>query len=597
MKLLRANGDCERCCGDCPKGNCQAKFKRTCGGGKEGRGCGSNHLGHELYCKNAKLCFSTQFETVLRTEDEGDIGVLLQVMKIPSISPSKSHETVLWDTACTGMFVRHSHAKEMEFPFEERKLRVVTLGGRVEEIDGVIYHCSIKDQNGKIYKFFAHGLDTVTGHLGDPLSKDTMKKLFPDIIGAHTMTGASSVDYMIGLGKASWQPQRLQKALGGGDFWLWGNEFGTCVGGSHPLVNSFTTRSDTLYTVMKTLVHQDAFYDSLRIPTCNALSVKVSNAECNDFFNLERLGTSVEPRCGACRCGKCPIPGSRFSFREESELKMISDNLTYDEDRGCWVAKYPFMFPRELLKGDREIAFKSMLSVEKMLHRKGDWSKVYQSQIEDMLQRGVVRVVSNQDMERFQGHVNYLPHLAALNPKSESTPVRICFDASRPQGGGPSLNQVLAKGPDRYLNNLAGVIVNFRSGRVAAKGDVRKMYNCVQLSEEDAYLQCFLWRDLDASQEPKIYQVVVNNIGVKPAGAIAALALQKSSDLHADSFPVTSRQLKEKSYVDDVGLTAEDSSMLKQRTSEADIILKHANMAVKKWIYSGDVMNKFVEVG
>ena len=95
-------------------------------------------------------------------------------------------------------------------------------------------------------------------------------------------------------------------------------------------------------------------------------------------------------------------------------------------------------------------------------------------------------------IEKFQGHVNFLPHLAALNPKSESTPVRICFDASRPQGGGPSLNQVLAKGPDRYLNNLAGVIVNFRSGRVAAKGDVRKMYNCVQLSEADAYLQCFL---------------------------------------------------------------------------------------------------------
>ena len=43
LKLLRANGDCERCCGDCPKGNCQSKFKHTFGGGKEGRGCGSNH--------------------------------------------------------------------------------------------------------------------------------------------------------------------------------------------------------------------------------------------------------------------------------------------------------------------------------------------------------------------------------------------------------------------------------------------------------------------------------------------------------------------------------------------------------------------------
>ena len=210
VKLLKANGDCELCLGDCPKNNCQAKFKRTCGGGKEGRGCGSNHLGHELWCRNAKLCFSTQIQTVLQSEDGDDIGVLLQVMKIPSISSDKPYETVLWDSACTGMFVRQGHAEDMEFPCEKRRLTVVTLGGKVQEIDGVIYECSIKDQQGRVYKFFAHGLEQVTGHLGAPLSKEVMKKMFPNIIGAHTMTGASNVDYMIGLRKASWQPQRVE---------------------------------------------------------------------------------------------------------------------------------------------------------------------------------------------------------------------------------------------------------------------------------------------------------------------------------------------------------------------------------------------------
>ena len=193
--------------------------------------------------------------------------------------------------------------------------------------------------------------------------------------------------------------------------------------------------------------------------------------------------------------------------------------------------------------------------------------------------------------------MNYLPHLAAINPKSLSTPVRICFDASRAQGGGPGLNQILAKGPDRFINNLAGVIVNFRNGRVAAKGDVKKMYNCVRLAKEDAFMQCFLWRNLDVNQKPKTYQVLVNNIGVKPAGAIAALALQKSADIHVEEFADTSRQLKGKSYVDDLGLTAEDQDELKKRTIEADSILLHANMHVKKWVYSGDSQCESVEVG
>ena len=162
---------------------------------------------------------------------------------------------------------------------------------------------------------------------------------------------AEEVDYLIGLGKASWQPSRVEKAAGGGDFWLWQNEFGLCVGGSHPLVNSFTSRSNSLYTVLKTIVHEDPFITSQRIPTCSAFSSKVSIVECGDFFQLERLGTVVEPRCGSCRCGRCPVPGSRYSFREESELKLIEENLSYDEEQHCWVAKYPYVYARETLKG------------------------------------------------------------------------------------------------------------------------------------------------------------------------------------------------------------------------------------------------------
>ena len=156
------------------------------------------------------------------------------------------------------------------------------------------------------------------------------------------------------------------------------------------------------------------------------------------------MGTVVEPKCGACRCGKCPVPGSRYSFREESELKLIEESLTYDEENKCWVASYPYLFPKESLKGTKEVAFKSLLSSERSLAKNESWGAVYQSQIDDMVQRGAARIVPAEELSNYKGHINYLPHLAALNPRSQSTPVRICFDASRAQGGGPSLNQILA---------------------------------------------------------------------------------------------------------------------------------------------------------
>ena len=41
-------------------------------------------------------------------------------------------------------------------------------------------------------------------------------------------------------------------------------------------------------------------------------------------------------------------------------------------------------------------------------------------------------------------------------------------------------------------------------------------------------------------QEAITFQVVVDNIGVEPAGAIATLALKKSSEVFSQKFPVTS---------------------------------------------------------
>ena len=161
-----------------------------------------------------------------------------------------------------------------------------TLCSDVKEIDGLIYECSIKDLDGNVYTFSAHGLDQVTGRLNTEIGRDLMKKLFPNVPGAHRMCGANQVDYLIGLGKASWQPQRFLQASGGGDFWIWKNQFGSCIGGSHPLVGSYVTRSDSLYTVLKVMEVCSVYDDSLRIPTYTALPAKV--------YQLKMLVTSLE---------------------------------------------------------------------------------------------------------------------------------------------------------------------------------------------------------------------------------------------------------------------------------------------------------------
>ena len=105
---------------------------------------------------------------------------------------------------------------------------------------------------------------------------------------------------------------------------------------------------------------------------------------------------------------------------------------------------------------------------------------------------------------------------------------------------------------------------------MAPKGDVRKFYNAVLLEKEDCYIQCFLWRGMDGNKPPDTFQVIVNNIGVKPAGAIATNSMYKSAYYFKDRFPENVRQLKNQSYEDDIGLTDSDNEKLAEKTKQAN---------------------------
>ena len=74
----------------------------------------------------------------------------------------------------------------------------------------------------------------------------------------------------------------------------------------------------------------------------------------------------------------------------------------------------------------------------------------------------MVKKVSKEEMDDLicSGEtVNYLPHLPAFNLKSITTPIRVVFDASRQQEGGPGSNQLLAEIPNRHLNELTAKMI------------------------------------------------------------------------------------------------------------------------------------------
>ena len=149
------------------------------------------------------------------------------------------------------------------------------------------------------------------------------------------------------------------------------------------------------------------------------------------FVIGEQLSNEIVHKCGACRCGKCPIVGHTYSFREEQELKLINSKLHYDEENKRWIAGYPWITDPVLFPDNYAATFATLRSTEKRLLTDPKWANKYSEQISDMESRGVARKLTLEEMEAWNGPVFYLSHLAVENPKSVTTPVRIVFNSSQ----------------------------------------------------------------------------------------------------------------------------------------------------------------------
>lgn len=276
------------------------------------------------------------------------------------------------------------------------------------------------------------------------------------------------------------------------------------------------------------------------------------------------------------------------------EFDQIQNNLFYDEEQKCWITEYPWTCDRNVLPRNEKLALQSLKSLERNLLKNRDLADDFCKQIDAMVERGSAVVLSDEELSSWDGDYYYLPVLGVRGKKGS---IRIVFDCARRQGGYPSMNSCLAKGPDRFINNIVSVILGLQNGRVGCVADIKKFHNCVRLVRRDVHMQRFLWRGLNLEESPKTYAVVVNNFGVVAANCIATSALHNSADRFSDVYPTESKLLKELTYVDDITIPAANKEEALIRTQRIDEMCDHAAMPNKGWTYSGDKSKRKLAIG
>lgn len=279
-----------------------------------------------------------------------------------------------------------------------------------------------------------------------------------------------------------------------------------------------------------------------------------------------------------------------WSPEEHAAENHFAEHIRRHSD-GKLIVRLPFKSnpnSNDFLGHSYDAARSRFFQVEKKLMRNEDHYNEYKKCINEYIELGHMRPVSHK--ERCERAAYYLPHHAVIKESSETTKLRVVFDASCKSSNGKSLNDQLYVGPT-IQNDLFTQLIQWRKYEIAFTGDIEKMYRQIWVDDADAKFQRILWRNSNTDQL-KEYVLKTVTFGTASAPFQAIRCLFKVADDIESTEPMIAKVIKENFYVDDLLGSAEtnvEAIMIREKTQS---IMESYGLNLRKWKSNS---NKFLE--
>ena len=185
------------------------------------------------------------------------------------------------------------------------------------------------------------------------------------------------------------------------------------------------------------------------------------------------------------------------------------------------------------------------------------------------------------------GPVCYLPHREVVKEDSNTTKLRIVFDASAKSGRDEvSLNDCLMQGPN-LVQFIAACLINFRTGKYAFTSDLEKAFLQIIIRLEDRDLLRFLFPEdpLNPLSVIKVYRFKVVIFGANCSPFLLAAVLTKHIQTFEAEFSdkLFKDSLQRGLYVDNNNQTRNDPSQLIQLFHQHRELFAVAGMNLRSW--------------
>ena len=479
--------------------------------------------------------------------------VLFQIMNIPVYEQSLP-VNVMWDGGSNCSLISFEMAKKLNLIGKPVKLAVQKVGEELEDteiIDSKLYNLQLKDQKNKPVMFEVYGINRISNDI-EAIDIQGISHLFSqsELCGLNEVKG--TIDVLIGLDHAIYHPQIVTQK---GNLTIVSNCFGKCLCGSY---YSEDKPTETMIS---------------RVATNHFTGQSIA-----EFINAESLGRVYDTEC------KCSQKSINMTLKEERETRLIEEGLSFKDDH--WEACYPWQKDPYDLPNNRHTAFAILKSTERRLMKNEETMTRYQSQIQDMLDRKVAKILPQNELLQYKGPLYYISHHEIWKPESESTPCRIVYNSSANYKG-HVLNDYWVKGCS-LINNLTDILLRFRENYVGMAGDIQKMYHSIKLSALDQHTHRFLWRNFEILREPDTYVMTSVCFGDRPAGTIAITALNKSVDMAPEEFAEAKCTVRDNTYVDDIIDSFESPTVCKEIAQQIETMLRVGGFNIKSRTTTGN---------
>nr|XP_013189920.1 unnamed protein product [Amyelois transitella] len=250
--------------------------------------------------------------------------------------------------------------------------------------------------------------------------------------------------------------------------------------------------------------------------------------------------------------------------------------------------RLPLKIPIEdlTLGNSFNLALQRLNSLAKRFSKDPELKKNYTKFIQEYSDLGHGRFIDLASSKMPIDQYYFMPHHPVIREHSQTTRLRVVFDASAKTSLNLSLNDVLYNGPT-VQRKLFEILVLFRSYEFVALCDIRQMYRQIRIDPSQNHLQNILWRS-NVNDPLLCLQLQTVTYGVRSSSFLATRCLVELAIRYGDKYPLAASVLLNNIYVDDCLFGSCSTEQLKQVCNELITLLRLGSFELHKWSSSSN---------